>query len=64
LTAFPQGTEQEQARFELLRKAYVDARYKPSYTITPDELEWLAGRVQYLQELTLKLCEDKIAGFG
>ncbi|MFT4929118.1 MAG: HEPN domain-containing protein/predicted nucleotidyltransferase [Phenylobacterium sp.] len=64
LTAFPQGTEQEQARFELLRKAYVDARYKPSYSITPVELEWLAERVLCLQELTERLCKEKIGSFG
>ena len=63
LTAFPQGTEQEKACFKLLRKAYVDARYKPSYTITKEQLIWLAERVQYLQELTEKLCKEKIASF-
>ena len=47
--AFPQGTAEEQARFELLSKAYVDARYKPSFTITAAELEYLATPVQYLQ---------------
>lgn len=63
LKVFPQGTEAEKNRFKLLRKAYVDARYKPSYTITKEELEWLAGRVRFLQELTEKLCKEKISGF-
>jgi len=63
LPVFPQGTEEEINRFKLLRKAYVDARYKPSYTITKEELEWLAERVQLLQELTGKLCKEKIASF-
>ena len=63
LTAFPQGTEEEKARFELLRKAYVNARYKPSYIITQQELEWLAERVQNLQALTEKLCKEKIESF-
>ena len=60
---FPQGTEEEKNRFELLRKAYVDARYKPSYTITQQELEWLAKRVQHLQLLTNTLCKEKIESF-
>ena len=63
LSVFPQGTEQEKNRFELLRKAYVDARYKPSYKITKQELQWLAERVQHLQELTEKLCKEKIDSF-
>jgi len=63
LTIFPRGAERERNRFELLRKAYVDARYKPSFTITAEELEWLAERVQHLQQLTEKLCQEKIASF-
>lgn len=63
LTVFPQGTDEEKMCFELLCKAYVSARYKPSYKITPEELEWLAERVQYFQRLTEKLCKQKIASF-
>lgn len=63
LTVFPQGTEEEKDRFKLLRKAYVDARYKPGYTITPQALAWLAERIQHLQALTEKLCKEKIASF-
>ncbi|MCB2263612.1 MAG: HEPN domain-containing protein [Candidatus Thiosymbion ectosymbiont of Robbea hypermnestra] len=64
LTIFPRATEEERERFKLLRKAYVDARYKPSYTITKEELDWLAERVQELQALTEKLCREKIASYG
>lgn len=60
LSIFPQGTEEERKRFELLRKAYVDARYKPSYSISAEELQWLANRVQQLQRLTEERCKDKI----
>lgn len=63
LPIFPCGTEEEKRRFELLRKAYTHARYKPSYTITQDELTWLAERVQQLQVLTEKRCKAKIAEF-
>ena len=64
LTVFPQGAEQERHRFELLRKAYVNARYKPAYTITDEELQWLAQRVSYLQTLTEELCKQKIETFS
>jgi predicted nucleotidyltransferase/HEPN domain-containing protein len=63
LTIFPSSTEEEKERFNLLRKAYVDARYKPSYTITEEELNWLVVRVQELQVLTEKLCKEKIATY-
>lgn len=64
LAVFPQSTTTEKALFELLRKAYVNARYKPSYTITLEELEWLAERVQHLEALTEDLCQKKIASLG
>lgn len=63
LSAFPKSTEVEKECFKLLRKAYVDARYKPSYTITHEQLQWLAERVALLKELTEKLCREKIESF-
>lgn len=63
LNVFPKGTAEENRLFELLRKAYVDARYKKNYSITREELEWLAERVKMLQELTEKVCKKKIESF-
>lgn len=63
LTIFPRSTDEEKEKFKLLRKAYVDARYKPSYSITIDQLNWLAERIQELQALTEKLCKEKIASY-
>lgn len=63
LSAFPKATEEEKERFRLFRKAYVDARYKPSYTITKEQLEWLTQCVNHLKGLTEKLCKEKIESF-
>ncbi len=63
LAIFPRSSDEDKERFKLLRKAYVDARYKPSYTITRDQLDWLVERVQALQVLTEKLCREKIASY-
>ncbi|MCP4158895.1 MAG: HEPN domain-containing protein [Deltaproteobacteria bacterium] len=63
LSIFPRATEKEKECFKLLRKAYVDARYKPSFTVTKEQLEWLADRVYKLKELTEKLCKEKIQSF-
>lgn len=60
---FPKGDLQERMRFTLLRKAYVDARYKAEYQISKADLEWLAGRVQILRNLTEQICKQKIASF-
>ncbi len=64
LSVFPKATEEEKECFKLLRKAYVDARYKPSYSISKKQLEWLACRVNQLKELTEKLCKEKIGSFS
>jgi HEPN domain-containing protein/predicted nucleotidyltransferase len=61
-TVFPHDSEEEQRHFELLRKAYIDARYK-EYAITKEELEWLAERVIKLQNLTEEVCKKKIESF-
>lgn len=60
---FPQETKNQRRRFQLLKNAYVDARYSEHYKITHEELEWLAERVRHLQQLTEKLCQQKITGF-
>ena len=62
---FPQATEEEKRRFELLRRAYVDARYKmEEYRISKEELDYLAEKVERLKEVTERLCKEKIEGIG
>lgn len=58
---FPQDSKIERRRFMLLKDAYVDARYSEHYAITQEELEWLASRVQLLQQLTDECCQTAMA---
>jgi predicted nucleotidyltransferase/HEPN domain-containing protein len=60
---FPKKSEDEKRLFDLLRRAYVEARYDMSYKITREELEYLAERVKKLQNATGKVCKEKIASF-
>jgi HEPN domain-containing protein len=60
---FPQDGKTVRRRFQLLKNAYVDARYSAHYKITREELVWLAERVEHLQQLTAMLCQAKIASF-
>ena len=50
LPIFPRTTPEEKRLFELLQKAYIDARYNPKYKITRKELEYLSERVKKLQK--------------
>lgn len=63
-TAFPQETPKEIRRFDLLRRAYIDARYKRDYKITKAELTYLLARVKKLQTLTKKICRKEIRRLG
>ncbi len=57
---FPLHTREERWLFKLLCKAYVDARYKPSYHITKEELLQLIERVERLETIGKQLCLEKI----
>jgi predicted nucleotidyltransferase/HEPN domain-containing protein len=61
IAVWPRDTKFAQRCFELLRQAYVNARYSPHYKITPAELEWLAQRVELLQALVKEACEKRLA---
>ncbi len=59
---FPRQTDQEKELFELLRRAYIDARYKmDEFQISKDQLEYLAEKVQELKKLTAEICLAKIS---
>lgn len=60
---FPKSTEDQKRIFELLRTAYTEARYNENYRITKEELEWLGERVEKLQDMTERICKEKIESF-
>ncbi|HAY07624.1 MAG TPA: nucleotidyltransferase [Hyphomonas sp.] len=47
--------------FELLRRAYVEARYSPAYETTPEILKWQADRIEKLLELADAACKERLA---
>jgi len=59
-TVFPADTPENLARFELLQRAYIDARYQKTYTITKEELEYLATRVEVLRGMVKEVCGGRI----
>jgi HEPN domain-containing protein len=63
IEVWPRDTRFAQRCFELLRRAYVDARYSPHYKITPEELEWIGERIELLQALVHQICKERLA-FG
>lgn len=48
-------------RFELLKRAYVEARYSDQYDASVEDLEWLMARARRLRDLVADLCRLRIA---
>ena len=59
--AWPRETKFERRCFELLREAYVKARYSEHYKISDEELAWLSERVNVLRTLAEEVCEARFA---
>ena len=60
VAAWPRDTRFGQRCFELLRQAYVNARYSPHYQINAEELDWIAERVEVLQSLVKTICDERL----
>lgn len=61
IAAWPRDTRAAKRSFELLRRAYVEARYSQYYRVTAAELAWLSERVRVLQELVGDVCRRRLA---
>jgi HEPN domain-containing protein len=63
---FPEHPENknESHLFDLLKRGYIDARYKNDYTITGEELNALIEKVKAMQEVIEKICMKKISAFA
>lgn len=61
IPAWPRGTRFEKRTWELLRRAYVEARFSKHYAITPEELAWLAERIADLQSRVDRSCREYLA---
>lgn len=59
--AWARETRLDRRRFELLKRAYVEARYSASYAITTDDLEALAAAIGRLRDLVAALCGERLA---
>lgn len=58
--AWPRADRFSRRCFELIREAYVNARYSPNYEITETELRWVSERVAELQALVEAACEERL----
>lgn len=58
---WPASTKFERRCFELLRAAYIKARYSRHYKVSSEELEWMAERIGVLRGTVASICEAQLA---
>jgi len=56
IPAWPRAQRFERRCWELLKRAYVEARFSKHYEITPEQLAWLVGRLKDLQQRVEASC--------
>lgn len=59
--AWPRASKIDRRRFERLKRAYVEARYSASYSITTEDLDALAGSVTRLRGIVDEVCRERLA---
>lgn len=60
IEAWPRDTKLDRRRFELLKRAYVEARYSPNYKIGADDLEALAAAATNLRDIVEQICREQL----
>ncbi len=53
----------EEHLFDLLKRGYVDARYRSDYVTTEEELSVLIERVKLMNPIVERICKEKIASY-
>lgn len=59
--AWPREQRADRRRFELLKRAYVEARYSDQYDASAEDLDWLMARARALRDVVADLCQSRIA---
>jgi predicted nucleotidyltransferase/HEPN domain-containing protein len=60
IEAWPRATKLDRRRFELLKRAYVEARYSASYEITPEDLNALTQSVRRLRGIVEQVSRERL----
>lgn len=60
---FPRNIQEEKRLFELLRLAYVEARYNPKFVVTKEDIDALLLKVERLCVVTEQTCRGQIESY-
>jgi hypothetical protein len=59
--AWPREARIDRRQFELLKRAYVEARYSDAFTITEADLQALFAAASQLRTIVDELCRERLA---
>lgn len=60
---FPRKPQEEKRLFELLRLAYVEARYNLKFVVTKEDIDALLPKVERLRDVTEQICKAQIESY-
>lgn len=60
IAAWPRETRVDRRRFELLKRAYVEARYSDQYDASPEDLAALTEAAIRLRDLVDQVCQERL----
>ena len=60
---FPRNTQEEKRLFELLRLAYVEARYNSKFIVTKDDIDALLSKIERLRGVVEEVCKVQIQSY-
>lgn len=60
IDAWPRDSRLERRRFQLLKRAYVEARYSTAYEISTDELTAILTSIRRLRDLVELVCRERL----
>ncbi|MBK5722134.1 HEPN domain-containing protein [Dysgonomonas sp. Marseille-P4677] len=61
---FPLLPAEEKRLFDLIKAAYVEARYNPKFVVTKEDIDALIPKVELLRGITKRICEGEIGEYG
>lgn len=60
-SVFPCDNEEERRLFELLRSAYIEARYNDKFIVTKADIDALLTKVECLRDVVERVCKERFA---
>ncbi len=61
---FPRSTKEEERIFNLIKEAYIQARYNSKFIVTKEDIEAALPQVELLRDIVKVVCEAKIAEYA